>query len=240
MNFKRIFFNKDLSCAGKKNSKSEEVLYRKNHYSQDGEDAVLVSFYETNPEYKGFYVDIGALHPLRFSNTQLFYEKGWSGINIDATPGSMGEFNKHRPLDINIEAGISNTGRDLSFYSFKEPALNSFNEEISEERIANGWELKEKKIIKTFSINEILNKNIKKDQKIDFINIDVEGLDYEILKSLDWKKYNPEFLLVEELDIVDKDVIGYEKTELYQFLKNKGYLIVARTRRTLIFRKSNI
>src|SRR4030042_4646353 len=70
--------------------------FKKSHYSQDGEDIVLASFYEEKPGYKGFYVDVGALNPLRFSNTQYFYEKGWRGINIDATPGSMKEFNEIR------------------------------------------------------------------------------------------------------------------------------------------------
>ena len=57
-------------------SKSRQQEFRKNFYSQDGEDTLLSAFYEGQPGYKGFYVDIGALHPLRFSNTQIFYEKG--------------------------------------------------------------------------------------------------------------------------------------------------------------------
>lgn len=83
-------------------SKPQKPEFRKNFYSQDGEDTLLTAFYESQPEYKGFYVDIGALHPLRFSNTQIFYDRGWHGINIDATPGSMKLFNKVRPNDINI------------------------------------------------------------------------------------------------------------------------------------------
>jgi hypothetical protein len=64
-------------------------VYYKRFYSIDGEDAILDSLYEGKPKYKGFYLDIGAYHPLRYSNTHYFYEKGWNGINIDATPGSM-------------------------------------------------------------------------------------------------------------------------------------------------------
>ncbi len=61
---------------------------------------IVASFYDSNPHYKGFYVDIGAHHPFRYSNTQFFYEKGWRGINIDATPGSMDRFKDFRPEDI--------------------------------------------------------------------------------------------------------------------------------------------
>lgn len=214
----------------------DDVSFARSSYSQDGEDVVLASFYEEKVGYKGFYVDIGALHPLRFSNTQYFYERGWNGINIDATPGAMREFDRLRPRDNNIETGISKEKGRLTFYQFEEAALNSFNKEISEGRIKDGWKLLGKKEVDSFNINEILESNLSKDQKIDFVNIDVEGLDFEILQSLNWSKYKPNFILVEDLKIVDRDIIGYEKSKIYQFLKKKGYSIVARTRRTLIFK----
>lgn len=75
-------------------------------YSQEGEDMILHRIFER--QCKGFYVDIGAHHPFRFSNTYLFYKRGWSGINIDAMPGSMNIFNKFRNRDINLEYGIGN------------------------------------------------------------------------------------------------------------------------------------
>lgn len=213
------------------------VLHRRIFYSQDGEDAVLASFYEEKPDYKGFYVDIGAYHPMRFSNTHYFYERGWRGINIDATPGSMEEFRRMRPRDTNIEIGISKERKDLTFYSFEEPALNSFDEKVSEERIRVGWKLKEKIAVKTAPANEVLKENLPKGQHVDFMSIDIEGLDFEILKSLDWERYKPDFLLVEDLEIVDKGTIGYESSEMYRFLEDKNYFIIARTRRTLIFKK---
>jgi hypothetical protein len=89
----------------------------------------LISYF--NRGKKGFYVDVGAHHPLRFSNTYLFYKKGWRGINIDATPGSMKLFNKIRPEDTNIESPVSNTHRKMSYYIFDEPALNSFSSKLS-------------------------------------------------------------------------------------------------------------
>ena len=55
----------------------------------------------------GFYVDVGAHHPIRFSNTFRLYRKGWRGLNIDANPGSMKRFHHTRPRDINIEAAVS-------------------------------------------------------------------------------------------------------------------------------------
>jgi len=94
-------------------------------YSQEGEDLILDRLLEHRAE--GFYVDVGAHHPVRFSNTYLFYRRGWRGINIDAMPGSMRKFERVRPHDINIECGVAdNTGR-LTYYRFDEPALNTFD-----------------------------------------------------------------------------------------------------------------
>ena len=80
-------------------------------YSQEGEDIILARIF--GKQQNGFYVDVGAHHPYRFSNTYFFYKRGWKGINIDAMPGSMKIFNKYRPRDKNIEAGISDTKKKI-------------------------------------------------------------------------------------------------------------------------------
>jgi len=209
-------------------------------YSQDGEDVVLASFFDDNHEYKGFYVDIGALHPLRFSNTQLFYKKGWRGLNIDATPGSMNEFKIHRPDDTNLEIGVSSSARELKFYSFKEPALNSFDQQLSEDRIKKGCELIDTQIIKSHLINEILEKYLPVGKEIDFINIDIEGFESEIIKGLDWVKYSPRFLLVESLNSKNADLMELCDDDVYRFLSNIGYVVVAKTFRTLIFKRDDL
>lgn len=223
--------------------KKDKVLNPKKYYStasysQCGEDVCLFSMLETEylPPYKGFFIDIGALHPLRFSNTQFFYDRGWKGINIDATPGSMIEFNKRRPLDINIEAGITDKNDELFYYMFKEPALNSFNEEMAKINIENGWELLEKRKIKTYSINEILDKYLPADQKIDFINIDTEGHELEILKSFNFEKYAPNFFLIEDLKF-GEDSTEYQFSDIYKLLKTNGYKPIARPNITVIWKK---
>jgi hypothetical protein len=68
----------------------EPEPYLNQSYSQEGEDMVLYRTFETVKE--GFYVDVGAHHPDRFSNTYKFYKQGWRGINIDAMPGGMDPF----------------------------------------------------------------------------------------------------------------------------------------------------
>lgn len=224
-------------CSQKTCSQELNEVWKKS-YSQDGEDMILSSFYEATPEYEGFYVDIGALDPFRFSNTQFFYENGWHGINIDASPNSMDKFNKFRVKDINLELGVANKSGEMTYYSFEEPAYNSFSEEISEQRIDSGLILIEKIKIKTNTINEILKKYLPKNQSIDFINIDVEGLELSILKQFDFKKYTPKYFLIEDLDYVKKDFVEYIESPIYKLLKNENYITVAKTSRTIIFKKN--
>ncbi|MDR2646352.1 MAG: FkbM family methyltransferase [Holosporaceae bacterium] len=222
--------------------KEDNSNYRKYYYSQDGEDVLIKAFYDGQcggrgggGTYKGFYVDIGAHHPLRFSNTQIFYENGWRGINIDATPGSMEEFRKLRPFDINIEAGISDCYGEMEYFSFEESALNSFCKEISDERINNGWKLKETVKIKTYPINDILGKHLPKNQRIDFISMDIEGLELAVLGTFDFERFAPKYFLIEELNFVENDFMSYHEFPVYQLMRQKGYIVVAKTMRTVIF-----
>lgn len=78
--------------------------YATKSYAQEGEDLLLRRIFEH--KHNGFYVDIGAHHPFRFSNTYLLYKRGWRGINVDAMPGSIKLFAKFRPRDVNLECGV--------------------------------------------------------------------------------------------------------------------------------------
>jgi FkbM family methyltransferase len=205
-------------------------------YSQEGEDMVLRSFYEGQKNYKGFFVDIGAHHPLRFSNTNYFYKKGWRGINVEPTPGAIKAFNTFRSKDINLNVGISDVKDKLTFYCFNEPALNGFSKTISEERNTS----KKYKIIKeveveTYPLADILEKYLPAGQRIDFLTIDVEGLDLQVLKSNNWDEYKPAYILVE--DRIEFDNLA--NSEVYSYLKEQGYQLVAKTLRTLFFKYGN-
>src|SRR5687768_10814903 len=105
-------------------------------YAQEGEDLILLRLFDG--DLPGVYVDVGAHHPFRFSNTCLLFERGWRGINIDARPGSMAAFRRARPRDINLEIGISERPAELEFFLFEEPALNTFDRALAEARQAEG------------------------------------------------------------------------------------------------------
>lgn len=200
-------------------------------YSQEGEDLILQRIF--GDKKIGFYVDVGAHHPKRFSNTYLFYKKGWRGINIDAMPGSMKAFEKERPEDINLEVGISKVSNELDYYMFNEPALNTFSKIEAEKKDSfKTFKIQEIVKIKTYPLQEIISKYLDLNQTVDYINIDVEGLDLEVIESNDWNSIKPKVVLIELQNQSIKDV---EKDKIYEFLTKKGYVFFAKTYNTSFF-----
>jgi len=209
--------------------------YCYNSYSQEGEDMLLRTIFGNK---KGFYVDIGAHHPKRYSNTYYFYKIGWNGINIDAMPGSMNIFNKIRPRDINLEIAISKNNKELDYYAFNEPAFNGFLKNDSVEKIKkDGFKLLFSKKIITKTLAEVLNLYLKDESKIDFMSIDVEGLDLEVLQSNDWNRYKPDVLLVE---IHSYGLENVKDHKIYKYISNKGYKLICSTINTFIFKKKEL
>lgn len=206
-------------------------------YSQEGEDLILERIFAGKPN--GFFVDIGAHHPKRFSNTYKFYLKGWRGINIDPMPGSMVPFREFRPEDTNLEIGISNEESELEYFIFNEPALNTFNkEEAAKKNNINGYHIIKSLEIKTYLLRDVLTKYLPAGKDIDFMSIDVEGNDMLVLNSNDWNIYRPKYLLVEELDANISTIIA--NSEISIFLKSKNYNLISRTYNTSIYKLNEV
>lgn len=203
-------------------------------YAQEGEDILLKRILEYKSISEGgYFVDIGALHPQRFSNTFFFYKRGWNGINVDATPKSMEIFKQTRPRDINLEYAISDKKELLTYYLFNEPALNSFDKELSEKRNKlDKYSIIEEKKISTVPVNYILDNYLPKNQEIDFLTIDVEGFDFKVLKSNNWEKYRPKIILVE---ILLQSIVEMVSSQVFKFMKNIGYTYYAKTVGTHFF-----
>jgi FkbM family methyltransferase len=203
-------------------------------YSQEGEDLIINRFLERKEN--GFYIDVGAHHPRRFSNTYNFYLRGWTGINIDAMPGSMDAFKLDRPKDINLEMGVSKIAGELVFHMFNEPALNTFSEsEANRKDGLRKYKIIDKRKVNTHPLNEILREHLREDEKIDFMSIDVEGLDLEVVESNDWEKYRPSLVLVEDLEKYALTELPL-KSNLYKMLVSNEYELVAKTFNTLFFK----
>lgn len=197
-------------------------------FSQDGEDIIVKNILGSQ-EKKGIYIDVGAHHPMRFSNTFYFYLHGWRGINIDAMPGSMKPFNKYRREDKNIEAGISRTGEKLVFYEFDDAALNTFDKVLADENVNDGYKIVREQEIQTYRIMDIFDKYVGKRQ-IDILDIDIEGMDDLIIEDIDWKKYRPKVVLAEKNYRIDKREICPNP-----ILSENGYILMAMTNLTSIY-----
>ncbi|WP_426993727.1 FkbM family methyltransferase [Methylomonas sp. CM2] len=202
-------------------------------YAQEGEDLVIDRLMGNITI--GFYVEVGAHHPFRFSNTYLFYRRGWRGICIDPLPHSKLLFNKWRPRDLAIEIGVSRTPSSLKYYVFNESALNTFDPLLAKQRDGlREFKLIETKQIETLPLANILDNNLPPNQTIDFLSIDAEGFDLEILQSNNWSKYRPNFLIIE---LLNTDLTSTMNNPANIYLNSIGYQAHAKTGNSVIFAK---
>ena len=163
-----------------------------------------------------------------------FYLRGWSGINIDALPGSKKIFDKIRKRDINVEMGVSTRHGSLTYYSFKESALNTFSEEMAKTREKEGFTCVSQKKIRVMPLSEILDKYLPEGRNIDIMDIDVEGMDYEVIRSNDWERYRPVYVLAEAIGSGFSDILSGDITS---FLSKQGYEPYMKFVGTVVYRR---
>lgn len=189
-------------------------------FAQNREDLIIEAFF---PDIKnGFYVDVGSNHPIRHSVTKRLYDRGWHGINIEPNPALFDMYRTHRKDDNNQNIGISNKEGKLKFriYNSRDglAGLSTFSESMKdhyshEDNLDTSnykdIEVKVTTLKKLFDINKV--------GKINFIKIDVEGYEDEVIEGNDWNKYRPELICIEANHLM-KD---WKKK-----LKENGYLLV--------------
>lgn len=190
--------------------------------SQEGEDVLLKRLLKWHYNKPGFYVDVGAHHPFRFSNTYHYYLNGWTGLNIDAKPGTKAQFDLHRPNDINLELGVANEEGALTYYEFEEPAFNTFDAD-SVGYAKTRTKLLKQSEIKVTKLSTLIDTFGAEKLPITFFNIDVEGLELEVLRSNNWDKIRPKVVIIEALSSGMLDAISH-------FLSKVNYVKVASTK----------
>ena len=200
-----------------------KYLIKRKSYAMDGEDTAINVFNKKTE--KGFYVDIGAHHPIQRNNTHLLFKKGWEGINIDVNKFSIDLFNFLRPRDLNLQIAVSDKEGEISFfYQKKFSQLNTTDKEIAKENFQGNFQ--EKKV-KCQTIQNILDNSKYKNKKIDFLNIDVEGAEMKVLNTLNFEIYDPSLICIEILGYREMQSEQREKeiknNEIFKFLVNHGY-----------------
>ena len=195
---------------------------------QEGENIILERIFAKKS--KGFYIDVGAHHPLRFSNTLNLYQRGWTGINIEPNQEPIKIFRKLRSRDLNLNIAVSTKKNTCNYYKFKDPALNTTDINIYRMRKREGYRCTETSIVQTQTLNEILLQNCKK--KIDLLKIDVEGNELDVLKSNNWEKFTPNVIICE---LINVNLEKLSKNKVYKFLKSKNYLLYCKLLQNAIF-----
>ncbi|MDC1151736.1 FkbM family methyltransferase [Pelagibacteraceae bacterium] len=200
-----------------------KYFIKKKSYAMDGEDLAIDQYIEKKE--KGFYVDIGAHHPIHRNNTQLLFNKGWNGINIDVNQFSIDLFNFLRPDDLNLLTAISDQEGEITFYYQKKfSQLNTTDKKIAHEHFNGNFN---ERLVKCQSIHNILINSKYKEVKIDFLNIDVEGAEMKVLRTLNFEIYDPKIICIEILGYRDLDSMEREirikDDEIYRYLIEKNY-----------------
>lgn len=190
-------------------------------FSQTGEEIIIQWLLKDIK--KGFYVDVGCHHPYKISNTFQLYLNGWRGIAIDANPGLIDNWQRKRKNDIALVAAVSDQEKEVTFYEFKESEVNTIDESMSHE-----WKQKfnyrsERKLT-TQTLTSILDKHLPDKQTIDLLTVDVEGNDFNVIKSIDLNRYRPRLIVVE---IHGFDLSNIEKNEIYQYLVGQKYALAS-------------
>ena len=204
----------------------------KKSYSNWGIDMMANFFFRQRDE--GVFIDIGCHHPLINNNTYPLYNRGWRGINIDIDYGTIDSFNFLRSKDTNINIAVSDTtGETELFFYHNRAAKNTLSKE-------KGFDSKEIRKIKTTTLNKIIEKSIYKDQKINFISIDVEGYELNVLKGFDFKKYKPDLVVLELIqegmtEFFHQNIENIQNSEVYLYMIKHDYKLINWIHDDLVF-----
>ena len=194
------------------------------HYAEFAEDVMVNRILKKIK--KGFYIDIGAYHPYKGSLTYNLYNRKWNGINLDISKSSIDLFNIARPSDININCAVSEFNGETFYY--ENSPINQQNSLIPQDE-------NQKKIkIQSYKLSEILKmQNI---NSVDYINIDTEGNELEVLMGIDFSKINPTLFTIEDNSF---DLNNEIKKKKIIFLKEKNYELINIIGVTMFFVKKD-
>lgn len=199
-------------------------------YGQFGEDIPLYMLFRKRLRGKGFFVDVGAYHPTKWSNTYYFYKRGWRGINIDMEPLKVDALKFRRPFDVNVCAAVSDSAEPVKHYSFgRYEVCATIDQELGEER-GRGQVVPQ--MVYPRPLSDIIDETRFKNRQIDLLSVDCEGHDLNVLKSLDFKRYRPKVIAVE---IYAKDLHGIVASDTTAFLEGLDYALVNCVGLTAIF-----
>ncbi len=201
-------------------------------FSFTGEDRILEGLLKPIITENGFYVDVGCNHPIFLSNSYGFYRKGWKGICVDANKELIKKYRYYRPKDIAVCALVSDQTQELTFH-------NSQNDVLSTVEMSNVELMRQEGLSYNLSrmIPQTLTAILQKcnaPPQFEFLSIDVEEHDLNVLMSLDLNKFKPNVIVVEDESF---DPVDPKNNRIYNYLKQWNYEIEGFILKNLYFRR---
>lgn len=192
-------------------------------YSQFGEDISAQNALRNVSH--GFYVDVGAHHPLRLSNTAHFHLRGWDGINVEPRLEAIREFEVHRPRATNLRAAVHNDLETVTLHKFRGGRVDTVvpdraaRQRQHADKVATGEE-----VVPALSLNRLFEEHVPAGVTVNYLTVDIEGYDEEALLAFDLDRHRPDVLCVE---IHRYDVLRLGEHPVVCHLKDHGYHLFA-------------
>ncbi|MBE0625142.1 MAG: FkbM family methyltransferase [Burkholderiales bacterium] len=203
------------------------IYYRKS-WSQCGEDLILRYLFDLLQIARPGYIDIGAHHPWHYNNTYLFYRQGARGVNIEPDPLLHAGLRRGRRRDVNLNMGIGPHEAELDFYVMSARTLNTFSAGEARKCVEeHGLSIVETRRIKVQTFAHTVDTHMGRTP--DLVSLDVEGMDLDVLRSIDFSRYRPHVFCVETISYAQGDGSGIKSTDIHALMLENGYRLYADT-----------
>lgn len=195
-------------------------LVRSQYAGQYAEDALI--FLTLKPSHQGFYVDVGAFHPIDGSNTYQLYRHGWRGLTIEPNPDISPAFRRWRAKDIHLTMGVASEPANLVYHRFDIGMLNTMDAERASLLKEEGYRVAGIQKVACEPLHKILETHAP-GRQIDLLSVDCEGFDLDVLHSLDFERYRPTAILIEDLDGYARRRDGDKASATEDMLRARDY-----------------
>jgi FkbM family methyltransferase len=190
-------------------------------YSQFGEDITAANLLR-NVE-TGFYVDIGAHHPLQHSNTAMLHMKGWQGVNVEPMLQGFRAFQRLRPHAINVRAAIDNAADSVTLYKFRGGLSNTTMPNRAEE-LRESRELVGEEVVPAMTLSNVFERHVPAGVRVNYLSVDIEGYDTDAILAFDLGKYRPDVVCIE---IHRPDMLKLGENAAVKHMSDHGYQLYA-------------
>jgi len=203
-------------------------------FSQYGEDVIVRQILNSLKIYKPTYLDIGAHDPITLSNTYSFYLRHSRGVLIEPNSLLIPRLKKYREYDTIVNAGIGNgIQKDAILYILKDDVLSTFSHDEALEYEKKGHQIKSELSIELIGVNEVIDKYM--GISPDFVSLDIEGKEMEVLTTFNFEKYRPKVFCIETWSYAKT----MKETEIIDFMIKNNYTVAADTTLNTIFKDRN-